>query len=70
MSMFVQLATFSSASGKFDEKKDSRSINEILRKLQDKGVRIVGISASIAGELSNATAVYVITYEANAPIEI
>ena len=71
MSMFVQLATFSSFSGEFDEKKDSQRINEILRKLQDKGARIVGISTSISRSSgANATAVYLITYEANDPIEI
>ena len=71
MRTFVQLASFSSSSGKFDEKKDSRSINEILGKLQDKGAQIVGISTSISRSSgANATAVYLITYEANDPIEI
>ena len=71
MSMFVQLASFSSYSGEFDAKKDSRSINDTLRKLQDKGVKIVGISTSISRSSgANATAVYLITYEASEPIEI
>ncbi len=71
MSIFVQLASFQSISGKFDEKKDSQRINEILSKLREKGAKIEGISASIGGSGgANATAIYLITYEANASIEI
>ena len=71
MRTFVQLASFSSSSGKFDEKKDSQSINKTLGKLQDYGAKITGISGSIGGSgTTNTAAVYLITYEANDPIEI
>ena len=71
MKTYVQLASFQSISGKFDEQKDSRRINEILGKLQDRGAKIIGIRASAGGSgTSNVTAVYLISYEANEPIEI
>ncbi|MFH0769258.1 MAG: hypothetical protein V1932_06805 [Chloroflexota bacterium] len=72
MAVFVQLCTFSSA-GKFDEKKDTHKINEVLTKLQNNGAKIMSITPSMGsmgmGTLgSNIAAVYVITYEASAPI--
>ena len=71
MSMFVQLASFRSTGGLFDEKKDSRRINEILRELREKGAKITGINVSIGGSGGgNTSAVYLITYEASTPINI
>ena len=71
MSMFVQLAACSSSSGKFDEKKDSQHINEVLSKLRDRGGQIFGITASVGGSGNTYTsAIYLITYEASYPIEI
>ena len=67
MSLFVQIASFSSASGKFDEDKDTRNINEKMQYLQDNGAKIIGVNLSIAGS-AGTSAVYIITYEANAPI--
>ena len=71
MPMFVQLVTFSSERGKFEEKKDTHKINKVLAKLQDSGAEIRGITLSIAGMgFSAASAVYVITYEAPVPVAI
>ena len=75
MPIFVQLVTFSSGGGKFDEKKDTRKINEVLAKLQDSGAEIRGITSSIGGMgsgmgVGSVSAVYVITYEAPAPVAI
>ena len=70
MPIFVQLVTFSTGGGKFDEKKDTRKINEVLAKLQDNGAEITDVTPAIGGMPINAPAVYVITYEAAAPIAI
>ena len=69
MPILVRLVTFSTGGGKFDAKKDSRVINQVLQELQDKGARIISISPAIAGMATVAPAVYTITYEAPSPIE-
>jgi len=74
---FIQLVTFTSVGGKFNEKKDTHKVNEVLTKLQNKGAKIMSITPSVggigsAGPLvsSSIAAVYVITYEAPAPIVV
>ena len=76
MGIFVQLVTFSSAGGKFDEKKDTTRINEYLSWLQKGGARIVSVNLSVGGGVgasslvggANIPATCLITYEAPAPI--
>lgn len=70
MSVFLQIASFTSVSGKFDETKDTQSINEKLQKLQDRGAKIIGVNVSLGGAESIVSAIYTITYEASAPIQI
>ena len=72
MPIFVQLVTFSSSGGKFDERKDTRRVNEVLTELQSKGARIINITPSVGGKgdavLGSVSALYLITYEASGAI--
>ena len=70
MAKFVQLVTFRSSSTKFDERKDTRRINEFLVKLQNNGATVINVIPSIGGDIGNVAAVYVIIYEAPAPVAI
>lgn len=74
MPIFVQLVTFESSSGMFDEKKDTRRVNEVLTQLQNKGAKIINIGSSVGGKgdamTSSLAAVYLITYEATGVINI
>ena len=76
MPTFVQLVTFQTDTT-FDMRKDSKTMNEVLTKLQANGAKIMNISSSIAGKtggsafgLGSAIALYVITYEANKEITV
>ncbi len=62
MGIFVQLVTFSSSRGRFDEIKDTDRINQFLSILQENGARIISVIPSIGGSTSDTAAVYVITY--------
>jgi hypothetical protein len=53
---------------RFDSEKDDREVNNILQRLQDRGAEIRDITVRLAGG-TGATALYVIEYEADAPIE-
>ena len=68
MAKFVQLVTFSSTRGSFNEKNDTVRINEYLLALQDNGAIIKSVTPAIGGSTSATAAVYVITYEADKPI--
>lgn len=69
MAIFVQLVTFSSNRGSFDGLKDSVTINEYLSILQRRGAIIKSVTPAIGGKMEAIAAVYVITYEADEPIE-
>jgi len=70
MPIFVQLVTFSTGGGKFDEKKDTSKINQVLAKLQDNGAEIRDVTLSVGGMVLSVSAVYIVTYNAPAPIAI
>ena len=67
MPVFVQMLSFRSSRQDFDEKKDTKRINEVLKELQEKGARIIDVKVNLAGTISTA-AVYLITYDADSPI--
>jgi predicted CoA-binding protein len=70
MPIFVRLISFHSGGGQFDTKKDSRALNEVLQKLQDKGAHILSITPAMGGgTLQGIAATYTVTYEAPSPIE-
>ena len=66
MPTFIQLAVFSTSKGKFDQKKDTKRLNEIMEKLQNEEARILDVKAT----LSVGLAVYLITYESSKPLTI
>jgi len=72
MPIFVQLWSTSSVSGTFNWKKDTKQLNDILSKLQEKGARIIDVKASMGMKEGGirATITYVILYEAPKPIEV
>ena len=70
MPKFVQLVTFESSSGKFNEEKDTKRINKVLEELQRNKATIISVTPSVGGGMTNTAAVYVILYEANTPINI
>jgi hypothetical protein len=70
MQTFIQLVV----TGRFDSRKDTKKVNEVLAQLQMHGaiVKSVKLSASSVNSILDthgSYAVYVITYEAAAPIE-
>jgi len=69
MAKYVYLATFYSNTGKFDEVKDTARTNEILPKLQQKQAKIISVEPSLGNAAGGVAAVYVITYEADEPVE-
>lgn len=69
MAVFVQLVTFSSKGGQFDEMKDTERINGFLAVLQNEGAKIISVTPAVGGKMEAIAAVYVITYEADEPIE-
>jgi len=66
MPIFVQLASFSTSKGKFDQKKDTKRLNEIMEKLQHEGARILDVKVT----LSVGSAVYLVTYESAKPLAV
>jgi hypothetical protein len=71
MQTFVQLVV----TGKIDSKKDTKHINDVLTQLQANGAVIKNVSLSAASSGSALQtrgdfALYVITYEADASIDL
>ena len=66
MPTFVQMLSFYSARQRFDEKRDTERLNEVMKELQEKGAKILDVRVSLAGN----AAVYVITYQADGPLAI
>lgn len=69
MAKYVYLATFYSNTGKFDEVRDTARMNEILHKLQQKNTKIISVEPSLGNAGDGVAAVFVITYEAEEPVE-
>ena len=70
MAKFVYLVNFYSATGKFDEVRDTARINEILQKLQNKKANIISITPALGDAGGGVAAVCAVVYEAGAPIEL
>ncbi len=70
MAKFVYLVNFFSNSGRFDEVKDTKRLNDILAKLQHNNAVIISVTPSVAPVAAAVSSIYIITYEAPAPIEI
>jgi len=70
MPVFVQLWCTCSISGLFDWKKDTKQLNDMLKKLQERGARIIDVKATMTTSEESPVITYVIIYEAPAPIEI
>ena len=66
MPTFVQMLSFYSARQRFDEKRDTERLNEVMKELQEKGAKILDVKVSLAG----SAAVYIITYQADSPLVI
>ncbi len=69
MPTFVQMLSFFSARGHFDEKKDTGRLNEALKALQEKGAKILDVKVRLQ-YFNAAVAMYLITYESQAPLDI
>jgi len=70
MPVFVQLISSFSTSGKFDVEKDTESVNTMLKKLQDKGAKILDVKLSIGSQEHIVSLVYTIMYEAKSPVKV
>lgn len=70
MAKYVHLITFYSATGKFDEVRDTVRINDVLRKLQDKKANIVSITPVLGDASGGVAEICMIVYEAGAPVEV
>ena len=64
---FVKTISFST-SGSFNSEKDDREVNRVLQAVQSAGVGFVEMKVLLAGRETGATSLYVIEYEADAPL--
>ena len=71
MPVFVQLFYTNSMSGAFNRIKDTKTLNNILTCLQEKGAKILDIKVSMGMKEGGVKAgvIYLIIYEANSPIK-
>lgn len=69
MAKYVYIATFLSSSGKFDEFRDTARMNDILHHLQERKAGILSVQPALGGQTGAVSAVYLITYEAEVPVE-
>ena len=61
--------SFSTSTGTFKPEKDDPRVNDLLRELQDKGVKIRDIRVAVSGSaFTGITAMYVVEYEAKEPV--
>jgi len=70
MPVFVQLVSSFSTSGKFDVRNESALLNTILKRLQDKGAKILDLKLGFGNLEHVTTVVYMIMYEAQKPVEV
>jgi hypothetical protein len=66
---FIASLSFSTG-GRFDSSKDDAEVNRVLQRLQSGGGVIHAITPRLAGREMGATLVYVIEYDADAPIDL
>ena len=66
---FIATISFST-SGRFDAEKDDPAVNAVLGTLQSAGAAVQDIRVKLAGRETGTTALYVIEYEADSPIEV
>jgi len=70
MPVFIQLFSSFSTSGRFNAEEDTESVNRVLKKLQDKGAKILDVKLSIGSREHIVSLVYIIMYEAKSPVKI
>ena len=70
MPVFIQLFSSFSTSGRFNAEEDTESVNTVLKKLQDKGAKILDVKLSIGSREHIVSLVYIIMYEAKSPVKI
>jgi len=70
MARFVYLMECPSIGGWFDKAEDNQRINEILANLQANRATIISVTRSLANASSANSSVYLITYDATAPIDV
>jgi hypothetical protein len=75
MPTFIEILTFTSVTGIFDDAKDSKKVNKTLAHLQSKGARIIDIKTAVAAREETEdtspiafTKTVTIIYEAPQPI--
>jgi hypothetical protein len=68
MPVYVALWATDTMLGRFDDKKDTKKLNEILELIQSKGGKILDVKVSLGGKENRVSAVYLILYEANIPL--
>jgi len=70
---FVQLWSTRSLTGLPDWRKDTRTLNELLREIQSKGGEVLDVKVSIGvggHSTTYTTCVYLIIYESDEPIDL
>ena len=67
MPKFISTVSFTTGRS-FKSEEDDPKVNEVLQKLQNAGAEILDIDVKLAGRASGVVAVYLIQYEAPAPI--
>ena len=67
MPKFIRTVSFTTGRS-FKSEEDDPKVNEVLQKLQTAGAEILDIEVKLAGRASGVVAVYLIQYEAPAPI--
>ena len=70
MPVFVQLMSSFNTSGTFKVEEDNKSINKVLKNLQDNGAKILDVKLSIGTLQYGVSLMYVIMYEAKSFLEI
>ena len=66
---FIATVSFSTSKS-FDPEKDDPQVNRVLEAIQKAGAKVVQIQVRLAGREMGATSLYVIEYEADAPIAV
>ena len=64
---FVRTLSFATSNA-FDSSKDDREVNQALQEIQESGAEVIGFNVLLAGRQAGATSLFVIEYEATAPL--
>jgi hypothetical protein len=69
---FVRIVSFETHGGRFDDRKDSTAINDVLSDLQSKGATIKEVEHMTSYSVHNklTIALYLIQYEAATSIDV